>query len=179
MTVVTETQYLAGFLVTDDLPGMRHVQDSRRNLEDQQEAGFVEHHGLYSGLSAWMGADDAPVWRLVDIRMAFADEGSAIAFHREQLRQNAEGWSAVPGAPRAGTGCTVFGGSQPLPIAPEVVMTSYFYVFRVGTVVAKLFVAQSVALPADTLGVTDVFVIARRVEARLVAAGTAEPGVTP
>jgi hypothetical protein len=163
---ITQDQYLATFLGQGDLPHLHQVQDSRLHRPDPGDTAFGAHGGLFTGLSAWMGADDAIVWRLVDIRFAFGDDASAVAYHRERLRENAEGNHGVRGAPFVGSGCAVFGGVQPAPMVPDLYMTTYFYLFRVRCLVVKLFVAQSAALKPGTLTAPHLTPIARAIEAR-------------
>jgi hypothetical protein len=166
MPAVTQGQYLATYLDQGDLPHLHQVQDSRLHQPDPGDTAFGAHGGLFSGLSAWMGADDAVMWRLVDIRFAFGDDASAVGYHRERLRENAEDNHAVRGAPFVGSGCAVFGGVQPVPMVPDFSMTTYFYLFRVRCIVVKLFVAQSATLKPGMLTALHLTPIARAIEAR-------------
>ena len=109
----------------DDLPQLHPVQDSRLSGPDQGDKGFGARGGLFTRLSEWIGAGDAVVWRLVDMRFAFPDDASAVAYHRERLRVNAEGCAGSAGAPVIGSGCTVLGGVQPAPGVPDLYMTMY------------------------------------------------------
>ena len=167
MPDITRERYLATYLDQDDLPQLHQVQDSRLSRPDEGDTAFGVHGGLFRGLSVWMGADDAVVWRLVDIRFAFPDDVSAAAYHRERLRVNAEGNPGVRGAPFVGSGCTVFGGVLPTPLDLDFRMTMYFYVFRVRCIVVKLFAAQSAAREPGTLTAEHLTPIARRIEARV------------
>jgi hypothetical protein len=167
MPSLHQDPYLATYLDQADLPEMHRVQDSRLSGPDKGDAPFAVHGGQFSGLQVWMGADDAVVWRLVDIRFAFPDPACAAAYHRERLRVNAEGHPGVRGAPFVGRGCTVFGGVQAIPVHPDLTMTSYFYLFRVSSVLVKLFAAQSAALAPGTLCPLRLTPLARRIEARI------------
>jgi hypothetical protein len=145
------TRYLATFLGASDLAGLRVVQDSRlgEGLSEPPE-GFVRRGGVQSGMRVWMG-DDTVIWRLVDIRWLFEDPREAAAFHREQVDVNSEGAPPVVGAPIIGKACMVFGGANPTPFMPDMIMTAYSYVFLVGPVLVKLFAAQSFTMPPSTL----------------------------
>jgi hypothetical protein len=147
----TQPLFLSTFLGASDLTGLHVVQDSRLGEGIAESAnGFARHGGVHSGLQVWMG-DDTVIWRLVDIRWLFEDPRGAAAFHREQVRVNSEGAPPVVGAPIVGRACMVFGGANPTPVMPDMIMTAYNYVFLVGPVLVKLFAAQSFNLPPSTL----------------------------
>lgn len=157
-------RFLGLFLDQADLPGMQVVQDSRGHLPDEDDDAFARYGGTNVGMRIWMAGGDAPVWRLVDARWHFPGEANAVAYHRERLWQNAERRPGVPDATPVGQGCAVFGGVAPNPIVPDVLFTSYFYIFRVRSVVVKIFAAQSIDLPPGTLTADDLVRPARRAE---------------
>jgi len=152
------------FLADGDAPNMRIAQDARSQGADRNDGAFVAHGGLAAGFQAWVDAGGAPLARLVDIRWVFPDADRARAYHRESLRSNSEGRPAVAYAPRVGDGCIVFGGTESNPLAPELEMTAYTYVFRVANVVVKLFAFAS---PAATLTPPDAAVFAERAAIRI------------
>jgi len=147
----TQTLFLSTFLGAADLTGLHVVQDSRlgEGLAKPIDE-FARHGGVRSGMQVWMG-DDTVIWRLVDIRWLFEDPRGAAAFHRTQVRANSEGAPPVPGAPIVGKACMVFGGANPTPLMPNMIMTAFHYVFLAGAVLVKLFAAQSFNLPPSTL----------------------------
>lgn len=128
------SDYLSLFLEQDELPGMRMVQDSRDLGPDSSDDAFSSYGGVAAGMRIWMDEADRPVWRLVDVRWTFPDAERAAGYHEARLVANSEGATPVPGAPTVGAECHVFGMS--------VGVTAYYYLFRVGAVVVKLFVAR-------------------------------------
>jgi hypothetical protein len=128
------------FLGAADLPGLRLVQDARARGPDPGDKLFAKHGGTTAGMCVWMAGDvTAPVWRVVDIRWRFATESDAAAYHAAALSRNRE---QAPRLPEAcpGTDGYVFGGPRPEPLL-GVDMIHLFFVFRVGTVVVKVYVA--------------------------------------
>jgi hypothetical protein len=75
--------------------------------------------------------------------------------------QQAEVASFAP----VGNECSVFGGTAPV-VGTPVMMTMYFYVFRVGATVVKLFAAQGVDGPPESLTPDVLAGIARRIVRR-------------
>lgn len=139
---LSKESYLRLFLEASDLPaGMERVQDSRTQGADPKDAAYKSHHGEASGMAAWMGADNAPIWRVVDIRWVFPTEAEAAAYIKETWRKHGEGQPEVRDAKSVGENCHVFGGTK----RDEVLnmnLTQFYYVFRTGRVVVKLYVAQ-------------------------------------
>jgi hypothetical protein len=148
---VRDDRFSEFFLDQADLPGMRRVQDSRRGEPDPGDDSFAAHGGTNTGLAAWMGGPRELVWRLVDIRVAFAAPEAARAYHRERLTASAEGLLPMPDATPVGAGCVVVGATVPVPGLTDILMTSCAYLFTVRNVVVKLFVTQSVDLAPGTL----------------------------
>jgi hypothetical protein len=145
----TET-YLKLFLEADDLPGLHLEQDYRLRDADPYDEAFARCHGLRTGLNEWMGADISRLWRAVDVRWVFPTEKDAIAYHLATLQINSEGDPVVDGAPKAGADCYVFGGTISDQLFDMVIgepgaasaTTRFFYIFRVGRVVVKLYAAE-------------------------------------
>jgi hypothetical protein len=136
--------YLSTYLDQVDVgPSMPWVQDSRIRPHDDDDQAFARLHGRQTGLSAWQTDIDKTIWRIVDIRFLFDNAQDAAVYHRERLTANSEGQPTVPGAPTVGEDCFVFGGTNSMEFGGvTLTLTSYYYIFRVGKVVAKLFVAQ-------------------------------------
>ena len=153
------------YLVGDDLPDMTLVQDSATSGPDDGDYAYAACDGMGTGLRVWLGLPTQSIWRIVDIRFAFPDAARAAAYHAERLVANSEGHPALPDAPLVGDECHVFGGSRAMaPLGVD--MTMFFYVFRVGAVVVKLFVAPG-PQATQPLDIEDVHAIAQRVIARL------------
>jgi hypothetical protein len=75
-----------------------------------------------------------------------------------------------------GEECSVFGGTRSLQAGGlDITLTSYFYVFRIGRVVAKLFVAQGPGAEGSLTPET-VASLAERIVERIIAAGLGEEG---
>ncbi|SNY23391.1 hypothetical protein [Paractinoplanes atraurantiacus] len=153
------------YLTAEDLPGMQLVQDSADLAPDPGDYAFSACGGVGTGLRVWLAPDTSSVWRLVDIRFVFPDAASAAAYHAERLLANSEGNPPIPEALPVGEECRVFGGARLMPIA-EIEMTMFFYVFRVSSVVVKLFVARGVAA-TEPLEVAQAHAIAERAAARI------------
>ncbi len=108
---------------------------------DAGDVAYVRHGGQQAGMAIWMGPAETPVWRLVDIRWLFPSAADAAAYQRATLGLTSEGYAEIPGAPRVGSECRVFGGTRFEPTLRRN-FTQYFYVFRVGRAVVKLHVVQ-------------------------------------
>lgn len=140
MPKLSNQNYLQLFLDASDLPSdLRPVQDSRGRGADPQDTWFVECQGEASGMMAWQAPIDSTVQRLVDIRWVFPDETCASNYHQQTLTTNCEGLPQLPQASTLGAECHVFGGKVDFGAGS---VTSYMYIFRVGRVVIKLYVAQ-------------------------------------
>ena len=153
------------FLTAADLPGMQMTQDSRHAGADPGDAPYAAHHGQGGGMAVWMAEGDAPAWRLVDIVWVFPSADDAKGFHQEDLARNSEGAPEILGAPKIGDECRVYGGTRMQPLLGAD-MTDYYYIFRTGRVVHKLYVAESPNVAAGTLKAADVAAIAARVQVR-------------
>lgn len=164
--------YLATYLYQDDMgPLHEWVQDSRLNAPDPGDEDFARLRGLRSGLSVWLAGQDQPVWRVVDIRFEFGSAEEAAAYHEARIVPNSEGKPEVAGAPAVGEECRVFGGTETLKFGGvTVMMTAYYYLFRVGRVVVKLFAAQGQE-SRDKLTSRHLAPLAERIRERIVATG--------
>lgn len=168
--------YLATYLDQTDVgPTLRHVQDSRIQPADPDDDIFARLGGRRTGLSVWLANFDQPVWRMVDIRFLFADANQAAEYHHERLTANSEGHPAVAQFSAVGQECHVFGGTDTVsaPGGANMPLTCYFYVFRVGRVVVKLFVAQG-PQTGKQLTPDHLVPFARRIVEKIVAAGLGE-----
>jgi hypothetical protein len=111
-----------------------------------------------------MGERGAAIWTLVDIRWVFPDEEAAARYHRERLDFNSEGQPLVPDAPAVGQECAVYGGTVVRDNGGvEVVLTMYYYLFRVGRVVVKLFACKGAEAPGGALIPAHVAALAEKV----------------
>jgi hypothetical protein len=167
--------YLSTYLNQSDVgPALRWVQDSRVRRADPLDDVFARLHGRRSGLSVWLDEMDCTIWRMVDIRFLFDTAAEATAYHHERLQYNSEGKRPVRQFRSVGQECHVFGGTDKLPVpgGKELSMTAYYYIFRVGRVVAKLFVAQGQEA-TEWLRPEDVVPLAQRIADKIVAAGLA------
>jgi hypothetical protein len=137
---LSESAYMQLYLDRADLPaGLERTQDSRRGMADK-EAAFAKYRGQRSGLSVWTTKNDrAALWRLVDIRWTFATPADAAAYHAATASAHAEGAPEIRGAPLAGSECRVHGGTTKM---AGVTLKHYYYLFRVGSVVVKLYGAE-------------------------------------
>ena len=154
------------FLKAADLPGMRHTQYSQNQGADSKDTAYSANGGTAGGMSVWVGKNDDAVWRLVDIRWQFPTEAAARAYHQAAERANSEGQPAVKGAPQVGSECKVFGGTSTHP-ALGVEITHYYYVFRVGKTVAKIYVAQGPGAKSGALTAAHVAAIAKKAASRM------------
>lgn len=129
------------FLTAKELPRkMRMEQDSRRSGPEPDKA-FIKYHGEHAGLVVWKGEHNDPIWRVVDIRWVFPSEAEAAAFYKATLKTNSENKPEIAIATTIEIpDFHVFGGTEIL--RGNLELTHYYYIFRVGRVVAKLYVAQ-------------------------------------
>lgn len=163
---ISRDDYLSLFLEADAFPKpMEMVQDTRLHGPDPDDLAFPRCQGILTGLAAWMAAIDEIIWRVVDIRWVFPTAWQASTYHAQRLRANSEGTAPVETAPEVGEECRVFGGTVEI-VAP-ITLTQYFYLFRVGRVVAKIYVAQGQEVVGAKLSPSDIAPIAARVVARL------------
>jgi hypothetical protein len=134
--------FLGLFLGPAELPSnLVLVQDSRMNGPDRGDAAFRGYGGLYAGMAIWMGAGEDAIWRLVDVRWVFTTDTFARAYIEATLKANAEGQPEIPDVPKVGSDCHVFGGTRFEPTLKKD-LTQYYYIFRVGRVVVKIYTAQ-------------------------------------
>jgi hypothetical protein len=171
--------YLSTFLDQTDVdPSLRWVQDSRIGRPDPDDEAFDRLHGSQSGLSVWLSDVGSAIWRMVDIRFLFNTPAEAATYHRERLQANSEGKPPLSEFPAVGEDCHVFGGAESIATtgAVSICMTSYYYVFRVGRVVVKLFAAQGQE-SAESLRPEHLRPLAERIVEKVNAAGLAGESV--
>jgi hypothetical protein len=161
---MSDDTYRSLYLERGDLPGMRLTQDSRDKGADPGDKAFNELGGLKSGMVVWMGDNDAPVWRVADIRWVFPTVTAAKKYHEAQLQKNSEGENEADQWAPVGSECHVFGGTRNF---QSVRMTHYFYIFRKGRTVVKLYVAQGPNVQGQKLTPDVVKPIADKVAARV------------
>ena len=120
---------------------MECIQDSRQWWPDPDDGEFARNQGIVTGFAVWQGATDQPIWRSVDIRFVFPTCWQASSYNASRLLANSEGWPPVEAVPEVGDECFVFGGTGDR-LELGVAMTNFYYVFRIGRVVVKLYMMQ-------------------------------------
>jgi hypothetical protein len=161
---MADDTYRSLYLERGDLPGMRIAQDSRDKGADPGDSAFREHGGLKSGMVVWTGDSDAPVWRVADIRWVFPSVSAAKKYHEAQLGKNSEGEGEADRWAPVGSDCHVFGGTRTM---SNVRMTHFFYIFRKGRTVVKLYVAQGPGVQGQKLTPDMVKPIADKIASRV------------
>lgn len=112
LLAMNRTEHRRLWLTLDAVAPLRCTQDSRDCGPDPDDIWFGRHHGLSTGFLVWMGAPEAPIWRVVESRSVFADAARASEYLRDNLASLSEGASAVASAPAVGDACRVFGGPR-------------------------------------------------------------------
>ena len=164
-----DRRYAALFLQDGDLPGLRLIQDSR-HPRGGTDAEFAKQGGERAGFAVWMGADDRPLWRVVDVRWVFPTAEAAATYHQATLRKNAENLAPVRDVPTVGEEGRVFGGVNNLSAALGIQLVDYAYIFRVGRVVVKLYAAQGSKLTGVQLRPEHMKPVAEKIAGRIAAA---------
>jgi hypothetical protein len=165
---ITATEFQGLFLKSEDFPEpMGMIQDERGVRPALNDAAFRKYRGLFHGFCVWHGSFERPVWRVVDALWAFPSVEKAEAYHVARLKPNSEGHPLLPGAESVGEHCSVFGGTARSPLFPEMLMTAYYYIFRVHNIVVKLFIMQGPNVTDAKLKPEIVASIARRIELRI------------
>jgi hypothetical protein len=162
---ISQDTYLSLFLTEEDIGGKMYMeQDTRLQGPDTVEVAFPKYQGLFAGFACWMAGVDQPVMRVVDIRWVFPTCWQASAFHAAQLDINSEGNPPLLDALPVGEECRVFYAKIKM---PQFVLRHFFYIFRLGRVVVKLYCAQGFEAPVNSLKIEQVAQIARRIEKRV------------
>ncbi|MFN8655610.1 MAG: hypothetical protein U0105_04675 [Candidatus Obscuribacterales bacterium] len=128
------------FLQSADFPaGYKLVEEHYGSLGDQPKA-FTANKGVESGIKVYEGPLEAPLNRIVDIRWTFPTEKQAKQFLQDCGKQLGEGADDATGwaKPRGSEG-KVFGGANPLMLRKKTLIYHWYYVFREGRVVVKLY----------------------------------------
>jgi hypothetical protein len=160
---ITASEFQELFLKSEDFPEpMEMIQDERGSRGYLNDAAFRKYRGLFHGFCVWHGSFERPVWRVVDGRWAFPSMEKAA-----RLKPNSEGHPLVPGAESVGEHCSVFGGTARSPLFPDMLVTAYYYIFRVHNIVVKLFIVQGPNVSDARLKPEIVASIARRIELRI------------
>jgi hypothetical protein len=103
----------------------------------------------------------------MDIRFLFDKVEEAVKYHYERMDANSEGQPPVPDAPIVGEDCFVFGGTNSVKLGDmTLTLTFYCYIFRVGRVVVKLFVAEG-PTAHDHLTIGQIASLAERIVQRI------------
>jgi hypothetical protein len=165
-------RYASLYLDEDDLPASLSLeQDSRAQGPAANDFWFTLHAGVHSGFQVWVGDMADTVWRVVDIRHVFPDEEAAATYLEARRNALREDSPILEEAETVGASGTVSGGAMAYSVGEaEAELTAYYYVFRVGSVVAKFFAAQG-PKAAEPLVPEAVKPLAERVAERIEAAG--------
>lgn len=128
------------FLQPADLPpNYKLVEEHYGSLGDQPKA-FAVNKGLESGIKVYEGVPDAALSRIVDIRWTFPNEKLAKQFLQDCGKQLGEGADeATAWAKPRGSEGRVFGGANPLMLRRKSLIYHWYYIFREGRVVVKLY----------------------------------------
>jgi hypothetical protein len=165
---INEDEFSNLFLEQKDFGGnIQMIKDSSKSGPDKGDVPFSKQHGMFAGLRVWLDADDNPVWRVVDIRFTFPSAEKANLYHKARLQSNSEGRPLIVDAPKVGQDCHVFGGSEPNPFSPDMIMVGYSYVFQVYNVVIKLFIMQGPAVINTKLDLPTAASLAKKIELRI------------
>ena len=163
----TAGSYEALFLERADFKVERERKNDYRGMgRDPADAAFSRHKGVHFGFASWESPrGPGAFWQITDIRWVFADPAAAAAYHRETLQKHAEGAAEIAGAPAlpGAADVHVFGGSRTV---RGIQVSNYFYIFTVGRVVVKLFVAAAPD-PTGFLKPETVVPLAQKVVARI------------
>ncbi len=146
--------YLECFLTAAELPGMLLAEDNRllRTFEEDAET-FPAAGGLVCGLARWAPTQESyrgqapPAGvtrsdRVIDLRWMFADAASAQHWHRTRFSENSEGMPALGSQTVAGVEYHAFGGRQRDALF-GMTLVSFNFLFVIGPVVAKVFLADT------------------------------------
>lgn len=128
------------FLQPSDFPaGYKLVEEHYGSLGDQPKA-FAANKGLESGIKVYEGPLDTELNRIVDIRWTFPNEKLAKQFLQDCGKQLGEGADEATGwaKPRGSEG-RVFGGANPALLRRKALIYHWYYIFREGRVVVKLY----------------------------------------
>lgn len=171
-SAVTTDPLLLGLLTESDLPGMSSPMGPREGTDfDIDTPAFDANDGIRVVSREWQSLADTGLAAVFDFRMQFPSEGAASAYlaaAEDVLSETAAtGQMPVPSAPFIGTDSRVYGLERAGEGGTVLLRT---YLFRVGTVAAKL-VAGGPGVDAAT---TDR--LAATAAARMRAAGQPAPG---
>lgn len=157
--------YLALYLDQVDLPrAMQLTHDQAFTGPDVDDLSFPKYQGIVSGLRLWSRHVDETISQLFDIRSVFPTCGQAAAYHIAALTRNSEGLPQISDAPVIGDEGRVFAITVD---RAGVGMRCINCVFRVGRVVAKLFVSQAANVMPEGPRLPEVLEIAERIVSRI------------
>lgn len=137
------------FLTPADLPhGFKMTQQDASSKDESPN--FARFKGEMSGMKIFQGPADASLQRIVDIRYAFPNEQLAQQFLQAARTELSEKTPEVTTFKPVGSECKVFGGVSKLAVAMGLEpFNQWFYTFREGRVVVKLFGAPGPAATGD------------------------------
>jgi hypothetical protein len=141
----TDPAWPALFLDESELGGFERREDRRDQNPIANDAAFVEQRGVAAGSIVWLGNEAWPMWRIVDTRWLFPSVATAAAYADVMVAHAGEGLPTLP-VPAIGDGARGWGGIQ-LARGTQARYAGQILVFRVGRMVAKIFVAEGPKAP--------------------------------
>lgn len=153
------------FLTASDLgPRYKLTEEHYGNLGDQPKA-FAKFKGQHSGIKVFQGPLDSPIQRVVDIRWVFPDAKLAQSF-LDGSPEIAEGQPPWKDFKPVGSSCRVHGGLNMVALRRKAgVMHHYYYIFREGRCVVKLYVSEGM-LSKDHPTTASIYPIAQKADER-------------
>lgn len=127
------------FMIAGDLPKGFKQTEEHLSLADNPPA-FKSCNGENSGLRVFQAEPSATLQRIVDIRWTFPTAGDAQKFFEASHMSLSENTPLIADAKPVGDSCKVYGGENKLAaMLGGDSFNQYFYIIRVGRVVAKIY----------------------------------------
>lgn len=133
------------FMTASDLPkGFKQTEEHLSLADNPPE--FKKCKGQGSGLRVFQADSAATLQRIVDIRWTFPTAADAQAFFDATHKSLAEGSPLIANAKPVGDSCKVYGGeNQMAAMMGGDSFNQYYYIVRVGRVVAKIYGSEGPA----------------------------------
>jgi hypothetical protein len=144
-TTTTDPAWPMLFLDETQLVGLERREDRRDESPIAGDRAFAEQRGIAAGSVVWTGPEHWAMCRVVDTRWLFPSVATAAAYADAMLAYAGEGLPPVP-VPAIGDAVRGWGGSE-LGKVPGTRYAGQILFFRVGRMVAKLFVAEGPRAP--------------------------------
>lgn len=127
------------FMNAADLPKGFKQTEEHLSLSDNPPA-FKSCNGENSGLRVFQAEPSATLQRIVDIRWAFPTAADAQKFFETSHKSLSEDTPLIADAKPVGDSCKVYGGENKMAaMLGGDSFNQYFYIMRVGRVVAKVY----------------------------------------